>query len=142
MTRSLALAALFFTACGPPQKAASPSAAVSSATAPAATAEPVAARTPAPGFPAGLKPCQENAPEGESCARGAAAATPTDDIWRVPVTADDPVKGPADALVTVVLFSDFECPFCRKASAMYEKLLAELPQDVRLVWKDCPLTMH
>jgi protein-disulfide isomerase len=60
----------------------------------------------------------------------------------VPVGPDDPVRGARDALVTLVVFSDFECPFCKRATPVLEKLLADLPEDVRLVWKDLPLPMH
>jgi len=47
-----------------------------------------------------------------------------------------------NAPVTVVEFSDFECPFCRRQAAIMKQLLQEFPEDVRLVWKDCPLPMH
>jgi protein-disulfide isomerase len=53
-----------------------------------------------------------------------------------------PVRGPADALVTVVEFSDFECPFCRQAEPTLHKLLDRYPRDVRLVWKNYPLPQH
>jgi protein-disulfide isomerase len=53
-----------------------------------------------------------------------------------------PVRGPADALVTVVEFSDFECPFCRQAEPTLHKLLERFPRDVRLVWKNYPLPQH
>jgi protein-disulfide isomerase len=59
----------------------------------------------------------------------------------VPV-ATSPVRGPADALVTVVEFSDFECPFCRQAEPTLHKLLDRYPRDVRLVWKNYPLPQH
>jgi protein-disulfide isomerase len=65
-----------------------------------------------------------------------------DAVWRVTVGRDDPVKGPRDALVTLVVFSDFECPFCRNGAGVLESLLAEYPAEVRLVWKDLPLPMH
>ena len=104
-----------------------------------------------PAWPVGLVPCPKDAPEGSSCAvapnevaakdakpEGAAAET----VWRVPVGPDDPSRGPADALVTLVVFSDFECPFCKAATSIFDKLLAELPDDVRLVWKDLPLPRH
>jgi protein-disulfide isomerase len=53
-----------------------------------------------------------------------------------------PVRGPVDALVTVVEFSDFECPFCRQAEPTLHKLLDRFPKDVRLVWKNYPLPQH
>lgn len=63
-------------------------------------------------------------------------------VWRVPVTDDDPVRGPGDALVTIVVFSDFECPFCKRAAATLHALQEQYPDRVRLVWKDFPLPSH
>jgi protein-disulfide isomerase len=51
-----------------------------------------------------------------------------------------PVRGPADAWVTLIEWSDFECPFCRAAEAQVEQVLANHPADVRLVYKQFPLT--
>ena len=68
--------------------------------------------------------------------------TSDDTIWNVPVLPDDPKKGPADALVTVVEWSDFQCPYCKRVNPTLEQLLAKYPRDVRLVWKDNPLTFH
>jgi protein-disulfide isomerase len=53
-----------------------------------------------------------------------------------------PVRGPADALVTLVEFSDFECPFCKRAEPTLRALLARYPSTLRLVWKDFPLAQH
>lgn len=63
-------------------------------------------------------------------------------VWNVPVQPGDPVRGPADALVTIVEFSDFECPFCKRADDTLAKLLELYPKEVRLVWKDNPLPFH
>jgi protein-disulfide isomerase len=60
-------------------------------------------------------------------------------VWKVPVYPDDPVKGPKDALVTVVGFSEFESPLCKRAAATLDELLTAYPKDVRFVWKDNPL---
>jgi len=54
-----------------------------------------------------------------------------------------PALGPAEASVTVVVFSDFECPFCRKAAAAVLKLREVFEDKVRVVYKHYPLTdMH
>lgn len=63
-------------------------------------------------------------------------------VWKIPVLADDPVKGGKDALVTIVEFSDFQCPFCTRVNPTVKKLLAEYKGDVRIVWKDNPLPFH
>jgi len=59
----------------------------------------------------------------------------------MPVPVDSaPVRGPPDAWVTIVEFSDFQCPFCRGAEPTIEAVLAAYPTDVRLVYKEFPLT--
>ena len=52
---------------------------------------------------------------------------------------DVPVRGPANAAVTVVEFSDFHCPYCRSVQATLTQLLAKYPTQVRLVYKHFPL---
>ena len=54
-----------------------------------------------------------------------------------------PTLGPADAKVTIVEFSDFECPFCKASFLTIRSLLNEFPDDVRLVYRHFPLrTIH
>ncbi|HEY6443400.1 MAG TPA: thioredoxin domain-containing protein [Candidatus Acidoferrales bacterium] len=50
-----------------------------------------------------------------------------------------PTKGPADASVTLVEFSDFECPHCRALWSAMKAVEARYPQ-IRIVYKDFPLT--
>ena len=71
-------------------------------------------------------------------------APPPEDttVWKVPVFDNDPVRGPADALVTIVEFSDFQCPFCSRVEPTLKKIMEEYPNDVRLVWKDNALPFH
>jgi protein-disulfide isomerase len=52
---------------------------------------------------------------------------------------NSPVKGPANARVTIVEFSDFQCPYCRVAAKKAYDVLALFPNDVRLVFKQFPL---
>lgn len=54
----------------------------------------------------------------------------------------DPVRGPVNARVTVVEFSDFQCPFCAKATGEVTQLLQKFPKDVRVVFKQFPLDTH
>ncbi|MEM6787093.1 MAG: thioredoxin domain-containing protein [Myxococcota bacterium] len=67
---------------------------------------------------------------------------PDTQVWKVPVTAEDPSWGPSDALVTIVEFADFQCPFCKKVQSTLTTLKGSYPKDLRLVWKDRPLTFH
>lgn len=54
----------------------------------------------------------------------------------------DWVKGPADAKVTIVEYSDFQCPACSAYAPVLEQLLLDFPNDVRLVYRDFPLPYH
>jgi len=63
-------------------------------------------------------------------------------VWAVPVFEDDPVKGPKDALVTIVEFSEFQCPFCKRVGPTTTKIVETYGNDVRIVWKDNPLSFH
>jgi protein-disulfide isomerase len=53
-----------------------------------------------------------------------------------------PVRGRAEAPVTVVVFTDYECPFCAKAEVTLRAVEAQYGRDVRVVWKNHPLPMH
>lgn len=61
---------------------------------------------------------------------------------RVLVSKEDPARGPADALVTIVLFSDFECPFCARLAKTVDTLLPKYGDDLRVVFKHYPLPSH
>jgi protein-disulfide isomerase len=62
-------------------------------------------------------------------------------IYNVPV-GGSPVRGPAGALVTVVTFADYECPFCGRGNDTVNWLLKAYPGKVRLVYKHYPLPSH
>ncbi len=53
-----------------------------------------------------------------------------------------PVKGPVEAALTVIVFTDFECPFCVKAYPQIIGLQERYPQDVRIVFRHFPLAIH
>lgn len=55
---------------------------------------------------------------------------------------DDPVLGSNDALVTIIEFSDFECPYCRRVQPALKRILKEYEGQVRLVFRDFPLSFH
>jgi protein-disulfide isomerase len=62
-------------------------------------------------------------------------------IYKVPVGAS-PVRGPRDALVTIVEFADYECPFCIRAEPTIRELEGEFGDKLRVVYKDLPLSFH
>jgi protein-disulfide isomerase len=63
-------------------------------------------------------------------------------VWKVPVLADDPVRGPKDAPVTLLIFSDYQCPFCKRVAGTLKELTELYGDKLRLVWKDNPLAFH
>jgi len=61
---------------------------------------------------------------------------------RKTVDATGPSKGPQDAKITIVEFSDFECPYCSRALPAVEQVLKAYPDQVRLVFRHFPLSFH
>jgi protein-disulfide isomerase len=57
-------------------------------------------------------------------------------------TADAPRLGPDAAPLTVVVFSDFQCPYCARARLVVSDLRALFPRAVRVVWRNLPLVRH
>jgi protein-disulfide isomerase len=61
---------------------------------------------------------------------------------QVPVPASAHSLGPADAPVTIVEFTDYQCPFCQRAQETVEEVLRRYEGKVRFVYRDLPLDMH
>ncbi len=63
--------------------------------------------------------------------------------FRLAVSSDGhPAWGPDDAPVTIVEFSDFECPYCKRVLPTINKIKDQYPDKVRLVFRQYPLDMH
>lgn len=60
----------------------------------------------------------------------------------IPVGPSDPVTGPPSAPVEIVEYSDFQCPFCKKVAPIIKSLRSTFGDQVRVVYKDFPLTIH
>jgi protein-disulfide isomerase len=61
----------------------------------------------------------------------------------VPVSAHDHIRGPMNAPVTLVEYGDYECPFCGAAHGVVNAIQAQVPDDLRFVFRHFPLTtMH
>ena len=56
------------------------------------------------------------------------------------ITILDPSRGPENAPVVIVEFSDFECPFCKDSQEIINMIVEKYPNSVRHVWKDAPST--
>lgn len=64
--------------------------------------------------------------------------TDATDLKAPSITVVDPSRGPADAKVTVVVFSDYVCLSCRQYESTLTQLMNTFPKDVRIVHKDMP----
>ncbi|MFK8001038.1 MAG: DsbA family protein [Polyangiales bacterium] len=63
-------------------------------------------------------------------------------VYNVPLTGSLPARGAANALVSIVVFSDFQCPFCSRLEPSFDELLQRYPNDLRIVWMNNPLPFH
>jgi protein-disulfide isomerase len=61
--------------------------------------------------------------------------------WAVPA-GDAPMLGPANALVTVIVFAEFQCPFCGRVQPVLAELRKRHPEDLRIVFRHLPLAFH
>lgn len=82
--------------------------------------------------------------EGLKASAGLSSDLPYPDLPRVDVkiTPDDPIRGKADAPVTIVQFADYQCYYCNKVQPTIDRVLKEYDGRVRLVYKDFPLPAH
>jgi protein-disulfide isomerase len=62
-------------------------------------------------------------------------------IYKVPA-GDSPIKGVANAPITIIVFSDFQCPFCSKVEPTLDEVQKAYPEKVRVIWKHNPLPFH
>lgn len=63
-------------------------------------------------------------------------------IPRISVEAIGPSKGPADAPITIVEFSDFQCPYCSQARQVVDKVVSAYAGKIKLVFRNFPLQFH
>jgi protein-disulfide isomerase len=100
----------------------------------AVTADKASAKS-APGAQAG------NCEEGGNCNCDEAKAPASDQIEDVS-TGAAPVRGPANAKVTIVIFSDFQCPFCSKVEGTLRAIEEQYRGKVRFAFRNNPLPFH
>ena len=64
------------------------------------------------------------------------------DRYKVPVGNNTPTRGDERAKVTIIEWSDFQCPFCSRVEPTVDQILKTYGRDVRVVWKNNPLPFH
>ncbi|TFH30417.1 MAG: hypothetical protein E4H00_05170 [Myxococcales bacterium] len=63
-------------------------------------------------------------------------------VYKVPLHGDEPQMGPDDALITIVEFGDFDCPFCNERAPTLVQLREKYGDDLRVIWMNYPLPGH
>jgi protein-disulfide isomerase len=89
---------------------------------------------------AGLGPSAQQPSQGAQ--PGGPPPAPYTTSAKVPLRADDPIRGAADAKVTIAVFSDFQCPFCSRVLPTLAQAERSYPGAVRVTWKHMPLGFH
>ncbi len=88
----------------------------------------------------------DKAKEEATADKAKGGSEPAGGVWKqdaaIPITSDDPALGPKNAPVTVVIFSDYQCPYCKRVEPTLKQLREQYGDKVRLVWKDLPLEFH
>ena len=64
---------------------------------------------------------------------------PTPESPFLPVTAEDWSRGPEEAPITIIEYSDFQCPYCAQLAPIMERLNEEFPEELRFVYRHFPL---
>jgi len=81
--------------------------------------------------------------KGGGITADSSGTTWADDESPIPVSSKDPMWGSRTAPVTIVQFSDFQCPFCSRVEPTIDQVKSTYgPDKVRIVWKNKPLPMH
>jgi protein-disulfide isomerase len=63
-------------------------------------------------------------------------------VWKLALRGDEPMRGAKEALVTLVVYSDYQCPFCKRVEPTMDQILEKYGDSVRQVWKNNPLAFH
>lgn len=105
---------------------------------------PEPTETAVPPSPTVLIPTEITQDSGDpaSCIPNPLPPTPSEEDLAAfsPDPENDWIKGPEDALVTIVEYADFQCPYCSLASQNLQELLEKYPDDVRVVYRHFPLS--
>lgn len=79
----------------------------------------------------------------ETLTKDGKVAPPMQRVLAPAPTRDNPAKGaPLGAPITIQMFADFQCPFCKRAQETIDQLVARYPGKVRVVWRHKPLPFH
>ncbi|MBS2025862.1 MAG: thioredoxin domain-containing protein, partial [Deltaproteobacteria bacterium] len=69
-------------------------------------------------------------------------APPPPQARKVDLDLTAPARGGKDPKVTIVMWSDFQCPYCGRAEPTIKQILDTYKDDVKVIWKNQPLSFH
>ena len=75
-------------------------------------------------------------------AHGVKVSLAAPDLPRIDVEAKGPAKGGTTAKVTIIAFSDFQCPYCSRVVPTMDKVMKEYGDKVKIVFRNFPLDFH
>src|SRR5262245_31489578 len=88
-----------------------------------------------------LNPSSDSGSTGPGTAVKTAAPDASVERYKIQV-GNAAITGPANAKVTIIEFSDYECPFCSRVEPTLEQIKRTYPKDVRVAFKHSPLPFH
>lgn len=109
-----------------------------------AACAPAITPTPEPAAPTIAPPTAQPTPAVYATPTALAVAGPEPDPRSIfpPVGPDDLVMGPPTAKITIIEYSDFQCPYCARLAPILNRLKDTYPEDVRVVYRHFPLRFH
>jgi protein-disulfide isomerase len=75
-------------------------------------------------------------------AQPSAAAPDENKVYNIPSAGHFPVKGNPTAKVTILQFSDFQCPFCSRVEPTVKQVMDTYGSKIKIVWRNYPLPFH
>lgn len=96
------------------------------------------AKSPEAANPSAAPSAAANNPSADPTAADPSAAAPSQPVPGV--TKDDHIRGKDSAKVTLIEYSDFQCPYCSRHEETLKQIEAKYPNDVRLVYRHFPLS--
>ena len=97
-------------------------------------------------FITALQNAAKNAQESMGKVREVEEKKQLEESFNKPLTAeirsDEAIRGPKDAVITLVEYSDFECPFCTRGNETVNNLMKKYEGKIRFVYKHLPLSFH